>query len=479
MANSQHIEWLLEGKKAWNTRVQDEDSELYGVDVDISGTDIRELFVEHFDLPHLTPTPLSQYLLYGVNFTGATLWNTDFTEANLNSANLTSANLIRTNFTDARLEGTDLTNAELWFANLTRANLRRAKLNNVKLWDANLTGTNLIDADLTGVDLNGTDITKAILYHDIRSVLRLPEQQDNISNTVNSVSEMLGIIKILLKLYNNAETDVLFYFRGEYQNDWQLRPSVMRDDSPVGTESKMLIDLTAQRPEDFRDRSSAIAQWVLAQHHGLKTRFLDITSNPLVALFHACTNAGNGANAPKGAKDGRLHIFAVPPLLVKPFNSDTVSVISNFAKLPRYDQDALIGKTRMHLPHSTSYESAMYNLCQMIRTEKPYFAERIDPRDFYRVLVIEPQQSSERIRAQSGAFLLSAFHERFEREEILKWNERIPVYAHYALDISAESKTEIIEELRLLNVTRQTLFPGLDSAAAAITERYRQKSLGE
>lgn len=133
-----------------------------------------------------------------------------------------------------------------------------------------------------------------------------------------------------------------------------------------------------------------------------------------------------------------------------------------------------MGKADLHLPHDTSYDKAMYNLCQMIRAEKPYFAERIDPRDFYRVFVVEPQQSSERIKAQSGAFLVSAAHARFEREEILKWNERIPVYAHYALDIPAQSKAKIIEELRLLNVTRQTLFPGLDSSAAAITERYRQ-----
>ncbi len=294
---------------------------------------------------------------------------------------------------------------------------------------------------------------------------------DDVANAVNSVKELLDLIKTLQIFYNNTKADTLFYFRGEYENDWQLRPSIMRNNSPTGSESRMLIDLIAQRPEDFNERSSAIAQWVLAQHHGLKTRFLDITSNPLVALFHACEKSEKSAST---SKDGRLHIFGIPPWLVKPFNSDTVSVIANFAKLPIYDQYALMGKTCMHLPHDTSYNTAMYNLCQIIRTEKPYFSARIDPRDFYRVFVVEPQQSSERIRAQSGAFLVSAFHQRFERDEILKWNEGIPVYAHYTLDIPKESKAEIMEELRLLNVTRQTLFPGLDSSAAAIIERYRQ-----
>ena len=476
MANQQHIKWLLEGKEAWNTRYQQEDGELYGVGVDLSGADIRELFAEHLDLPHMTPTPLAQYDLIGSDFTGSNLWNTDLAGADLMSAKLVSANLIRANLTGADLDEADLTDARLWNADLNGANLRRAKLTNAELWETNITGTNLIDADLTGVDLNGTHLWNAIIFHDIGSVMQVPEQYDDVANTVNSVEELLNLIKTLQVFYNNTKADVLFYFRGEYENNWQLRPSIMRNGSPTGSESRMLIDLVAQRPEDFTERNSAIAQWVLAQHHGLKTRFLDITSNPLVALFHACAKAESSASTPK---DGRLHIFGIPLWLVKPFNSDTVSVIANFAKLSSYDQYALMGKTRIHLPHDTSYSTAMYNLCQMIRTEKPYFAARIDPRDFYRVFVVEPQQSSERIRAQSGAFLVSAFHQRFERDEILKCNEGIPVYAHYSLDIPGESKADIIEELRLLNVTRQTLFPGLDSAAAAITERYRQRQADE
>ena len=49
-------------------------------------------------------------------------------------------------------------------------------------------------------------------------------------------------------------------------------------------------------------------------------------------------------------------------------------------------------------------------------------------------------------------------HERFERDEMLKWNEEITVYAHYRLTISGEHKHRIMEDLQLLNVTREPPF---------------------
>ena len=92
-------------------------------------------------------------------------------------------------------------------------------------------------------------------------------------------------------------------------------------------------------------------------------------------------------------------------------------------------------------------------------------------RDFFRFFVVEPQQSFERIRAQSGAFLISAFHERFEADEILGRVENTPVYHHYRLTVPADRKEGILDELEFLNVNREVLFPGLDEAAAAIVKR--------
>ena len=233
----------------------------------------------------------------------------------------------------------------------------------------------------------------------------------------------------------------------------------------------MLLELMSRRPEEFSKLNSSLAQWVLAQHHGLRTRFLDITKNPLVALFHACEESSQ--HEPVNA---RLHIFAVPRSLVKSFNSDTVSIIANFAKLSQREQELLVGNDRSPSDRAyrrkSLYLAAMNRLCQFVQEERPYFLNQIDVRDLFRVFVVEPQQSDNRIRAQSGAFLVSAAHDRFERVEIERHISNVPIYAHYNLTIPCDHKMKILEDLQLINITRETLYPGLDETAKAITNFY-------
>ena len=296
--------------------------------------------------------------------------------------------------------------------------------------------------------------------------IRSPEQHTDRARPVTSIKALLSKIQ---KLKNYYDPTITLYFRGESECGWELRPSVMRSDLAV-YESDLLIALVSRRPEEFNEMTSALAQWVLAQHHGLKTRFLDVTRNPLVGLFHACDKTG------QEEEDGRLHVFAVPRALVEPFNSDAISIASNVARLSRRQKDALLGKHfslgNNKIRYENEHREAMRLLYQLIRQEKPYFEERIDPRAFYQVFVVEPQQSSERLRAQAGAFLVSGFHERFERDEVLKWNKETPVYAHYRLTIPGEHKCRIMKELQLLNVTRENLFPGLDSSAKSVSDSY-------
>ena len=303
------------------------------------------------------------------------------------------------------------------------------------------------------------------------------------SNKIEGVSELLEKSRAFREAHGD---EVVLYFRGESRPFPELRPSVMRppeigEATLRSVEGEMLDDLMTRQPEAFSELGPALAQWVVAQHHGLRTRLLDITRNPLVALYNAC--------ADHSGEDGRLHVFGVPKSLIKPFNSDTVTVLANFAKLSRAEQNILLGKVQTDAPEdaappnfteflmgSDPFLKARNHLYTTIRQDKPYFEERIDVRDFYRVIVVEPQRSFERVRAQAGAFLLSAFHERYERTEVLRWNPHIPNYSHAVLNVPPKQKDSVLGDLRLLNVTRETLWPSVDEAARAVTQQYLNRT---
>ena len=395
------------------------------------------------------------------DLTGANLYEANLQEAILTSANLCKADLRKVNLTKAKLITTKLIGATLFNADLRQAELIGADLTNAALCQAKLTGANLTNANLTGTDLSYSEPWKASLY----STSDIGACRD----TTKEIKSIECLLKECRRLRDKFNSDnVQLYFRGEKSSSWELRPSIMRS-TVRKREAEMLADLMLRQPEPFSGLNSAIEQWALAQHHRLETRLLDITRNPLVALFYACEE-GSG-------EDGRLHIFAVPKNLIKPFNSDTISIIANFSKLRRNEQDLLLGKNAAieSIDIENAYARAMGRLYHFIRHEKPYFLEKIEPRNLFQVFVVEPKRSFERIRAQSGAFLISAFHKRFERDEILKCNPGIPVYDHYMLKVANKCKEDLMDELSLLNITRESLFPGLDEAAKAVNNAIHTK----
>ena len=507
MANSQHVSWLLEGVTAWNARREQND---FWPDFD--GANIPAIFQgssykrsEIYLGTSLEGINLRNALIRNANLSGLNLSNADLQDAKLQGSSLASADLrgailALANFSEAILLVAKLNGAKAVGANFSGANLSgaflddgifsRADFTGANLVSAHVENANLIGASLTSANLTCTELWRASLYES--SGLDAAKSSQLVGE-VQSVGELTTIVDSVVRSCDssNAVADSqmpILYFRGEALATWDLRPSATRppsdDELDVrGREGEMLLDLMSRRPEEFSQLRSALSEWVLAQHFGLKTRLLDVTRNPLVALFAACDDSPRQRSFPD--KDGVLHVLAVPRELVKPFDSDSVSVITNFAKLPLAEQLLLLGKREQTIREDmqmlgrkapigiySMYYHALTRLYHNIGREKPHFKERIDPRDFYKVFIVEPQQSLERVRAQSAAFLVSAFHQRFEPSHILSWNPDIPIYEHYRFKIPAQCKGSILGELQLLNVTRETLYPGLEEATQAVMRQH-------
>lgn len=114
-----------------------------------------------------------------------------------------------------------------------------------------------------------------------------PSMQDE-EIQVNSVSEFIEKI-----VQQDKEAGTETFYRGHADKDWVLLPSIFRTPNGVEKEHLLFHDMVAHEPQSFSECKSTLDYLVQMQHYGLPTRLLDMTMNPLVALYFACQSVGD------------------------------------------------------------------------------------------------------------------------------------------------------------------------------------------
>jgi len=175
-------------------------------------------------------------------------------------------------------------------------------------------------------------------------------------------------------------TGVQPFYRGVSRHYDQTLPSVFRSEEKRSHEKVFFDQLLAMNPADFSSDSTTLDKLVRIQHHSLPTRLLDITSNPLTALFFACE-----ANP---QHEGEILVFQVRDINVKFPDSDRACVIANLARLTPKQH---AGIDTCLLRSDFNKTPSIRKLIHFIRQEKPYFEGRINPQHVGSIMVIRPK----------------------------------------------------------------------------------------
>lgn len=255
-------------------------------------------------------------------------------------------------------------------------------------------------------------------------------------------------------------------FRGHGSSAYQLSPSIFRRSITRESEHLLLRELVAAHPEDFTTDVSALEMLVRMQHYSLPTRLLDVSMNPLVALYFACESVKRRVPASKGPHrtmsveaDGEVIMLSVDRNRMRYFDSDTVSCIANLARL-RFDRKQAIETA---LPQDQFNASLpIKRLLHFVRQEKAGFEAEIVPSDLDDIVLVKPKQSNKRILAQAGAFFA------FGLTETLLDGNRVGVTIE-RVTIAGAKKDVILKDLDKLGINEKTLFPEIERAARYLT----------
>jgi hypothetical protein len=278
-------------------------------------------------------------------------------------------------------------------------------------------------------------------------------------NSVFSVGHLFDKIS----RYNSTiiENDITgtLLFRGQANIDFPMDASIFRNDL-ISKETALINDLILQEPFEFGNQMTDFEQLVKMQHYGLPTRLLDITTNPLVALYFAC--------ADKSCKDKDGEIL----ILIESLQRPTEKQVKFFAALAEYDGksieyfvDYFVQKGLMS--KDLDFKEKQEKLENLFRTKY--------------IPVVAPK-NNERIKRQNGAFLLLGIDTdqpdyflkntfNLKNQLVKDFGDGIP----RSLIVPQDQKSTILKELDIIGINESFVYPELEHQTSYIKNKHNIK----
>ena len=265
------------------------------------------------------------------------------------------------------------------------------------------------------------------------------------------------------------------YFRGQARRTsvgYSLKPSIgryghllpeslrERDELERGVMEVFSNHLVAHVQHLPRDDWETLA---IAQHHGLPTRFMDWTENPLVALYFAVRETKRDDGEPL---DSSVYVLISDPTRytdftrkqyerVRPVGDTATTTVQEKSGYAAFGVEGLDDEDKMYDVEENAEDDEPLEGKESEEARAPH------PFEIRENVIYHPPHISPRMRAQDSVLL--AFHQPFEALEDRDWLEI--VIRHNAHD-------DIRRRLDQYGVFDRQLFPDLDGIAKWL--RYRE-----
>lgn len=249
---------------------------------------------------------------------------------------------------------------------------------------------------------------------------------------IKSLSEYVECIQTCRKkIYEPiSKSNDMILFRGHGNFSWKLLPKIFRKKEWFENEMVIINEILRQCPESFKNLTP-FETLVKMQHYGMPTRLLDLTGNPLIALYFACNDIT------QESEDGAVLIVNFPM-----FYENHIPVSSFLTKL---------------FPESD-------NLFVQINKDS------LDTICKNSIAVgIIPKLENYRIKNQDGYFILFTYIGEYETV----FN---PIEANNSIKdriiIPSQYKKRILDELYICGIKESFVYPELENQIKCIVKKY-------
>ena len=291
---------------------------------------------------------------------------------------------------------------------------------------------------------------------------------------IDSVSSFINEVKDLKDSAGGSSAEL--YFRGQETEFWDIEPSIFRDDM-LSIEHKLMQIPLQKSPIEFREFNSMFDIMTKYQHYGMCTRLLDLTTNPLVALYFACKSHGNVFYE---TEDGQIEkepygvIYYTDKYYPSQSSDEEIQIISALASYDLSKENTL----------SDILEKLKHDHIIDNKTEERWL-QKENFKDFVKIIqnnyMVIPTYTNERLKKQSGVFLLASLfsfdkNTNIQNSIITKSKGKLKSdFSESYFYVNGENKEAILKELDLYNINEATLFPELEHQLSYIKYANRNQ----